>query len=245
MAGCMMCTTMSAQSTSTHSPLCSPSTPTISAPAAFTASRTCCANAFTCRLDSAVAMISVSYRLVSLRTSSNVMSRALMSSRAVTAVFCRRLRRIRSGPIQLVAFNICQNRRRKQTRHLGAASGSPFERGANGRGRDRLRRHAYAHDGAGELARKASGIGRQPALPLLAQWRRKRRHVERRAGALDHDEMCQREQLLPAMPARESLQRVGAEQQRERAIAILVVQFLQRNDRVARSGAADLAIVGL
>src|SRR5450432_2174919 len=240
----MMCTTMSAQSISTHSPLSSPSTPTIDAPAAFMASRTCIASATTCRFDSAVAMISVSYRLVSLRTSSNVMSRALMSSRAVTAVFCRRLRRIRWGPIQLVAINICQNRRGKQTSELRAPGGAPFERSANGGGRDRLRCHGHAHDGARKLTGKPCGIGGQPALPLLAQCRLKGGNVERRAGALDHDQVSQGEQLLPAMPSGKSLQRIGAQQQRERAVAILVVQFLQGDDGVTWPCATNFAVIG-
>ncbi len=83
-------------STSTHSPVSSPSTPMIVAPVSLSRSRTWRASAFTCRFDSADAMIMVSVRLVSLRTSSTVTSRALISSRAVTAVFWILLSRIRA-----------------------------------------------------------------------------------------------------------------------------------------------------
>ena len=63
----------------------------------FSLSRTWRASAFTCRWDSAVAMIMVSNRLVSLRTSRTVTSRALMSSSAETAVFWILLSRILDG----------------------------------------------------------------------------------------------------------------------------------------------------
>src|SRR5215468_4634690 len=144
------------------------------APAAFSASRTCCDSAFTCRAEPAVATISVSYRLVSLRTSSTVMSRALMSSRAVTAVCWILLRRIRERPIHLVAFNICQNRGGKQTAHIADPGGAARERGADRAGGDRLRRDRHAQDRAGERARESRRVGGEPPFPMHLQRRRKR-----------------------------------------------------------------------
>src|SRR5215468_3546134 len=193
----MMCTTISPPSTSTHSPDCSPSTPTMVAPPFFSASRTCCDSAFTCRGDSAVATINVSYRLVSLRTSRTTMSRALMSSRAVTAVFWILLSRIRKGPIKLVAVNICQNRSGKQTAHLVVTRSSSRERRADRARRDRLRRYGYAHDRTRKRLLEARCVGGEAVLPLSPQRSRESVHPERRSRTLHHEQVREREQLLP------------------------------------------------
>src|SRR5438874_920396 len=191
---------MSPASTSTQSPVCSPSTPMIVAPLALRLSRTWLASALAWRADSAVAMTSESYRLVSWRTSSTTMSRALMSSRAVTAIFWILLRRILSGPIQLVAVNISQNRSRKQTGELRPRLAAAGKRIPEGRPRYRLRRHRLSIYRTRELARQACRIGGQAAFPLYLERRRQRFDIERRARPLDHDEVGKREKLLPVVP---------------------------------------------
>src|SRR2546430_5546626 len=118
-------------------------------------------------------MISVSYRLVSLRTSRTVISRALMSSRAVTAIFCSLLdRRIRCGTVKVITVNISQNGSGKQTAKLRPARSATRERGANRRCRDLLWRHGDAQDGTGQLARYARRIRSETALPLHLERRR-------------------------------------------------------------------------
>ena len=86
-AGCMMCTTISPASTSTHSPVCSPSTPMMRGAGRLQR----VAHVLRQRLHLPTRLgggdNQVSQRLVSLRTSRTVMFRALMSSRAETAVF--------------------------------------------------------------------------------------------------------------------------------------------------------------
>src|SRR5215472_13588467 len=210
----MMCTTISPASTSTHSPDCSPSTPTIVAPAFLSASRTCCDSAFTCRGDSAVAMISESYRVVSLRTSRTTMSRALMSSRAVTAVFWILLSRIRKGPIKLVAFNICQNSGRKQSTYLVRARRAARESSADRARRNIVWRYRNADDRAASRMLEACCVGGKSALPLRSKWRRQGFRLERYARSLDHEQMGEREKLLPLPPLCEPRECVGADHER-------------------------------
>src|SRR5215470_5860668 len=114
-------------------------------------------------------MISVSYSVVSLRTSRTVMSRALMSSRAATAVFSILLRRIRGRAIKMIAVNIVQNRRGKQTTHALASRVTARELRPNRAGGDGLRRHAHAHDRSGERAFQPRDVGGKPPLPVHAQ----------------------------------------------------------------------------
>src|SRR5439155_25122918 len=185
---------MSPASTSTQSPVCSPSTPMIVAPLALRLSRTWLASALAWRADSAVAMTSESYRLVSWRTSSTTMSRALMSSRAVTAMFWILLRRILSGPIQLVAVNISQNRRRKQTGDLRPRVGSAGERIPDRSRRYRLGRHLLPIYRTRQLTGQARPVGGQTPLPLHLERRRQRFDIERCARPLDDDEVSKREQ---------------------------------------------------
>src|SRR5689334_148637 len=226
----MMWTTISPPSTSTHSPVCSPSTPRMVAPAPFSASRTCCDSAFTCRAESAVAMISVSYMEVSLRTSRTVMSRALMSSRAATAVLSNFLRRIRFRAIKMIAANIVQNRCGKQTAHAFAPRVAQREFGANRAGCDRLRRHGDACDRSRERTLEARGVGGQSPLPVQLQWRLERCVGPGSTGSLDHDEMREREQALPVPPLRKSGERVAADDHRERQTGLLRVQRFERGN---------------
>src|SRR5438105_1140181 len=110
-------------------------------------------------------MIRVSYRLVSLRTSSTVMSRALMSSRAVTAVSVRALRRIRGLVIvESVGLNIGQNGGREQSAHF--VDRAARERGTDRAGGNRLRRDGLHHDRSGRAQPQGREVGRMAALPL-------------------------------------------------------------------------------
>src|SRR3982750_3437887 len=163
----MMCTTRSPASTRIHSAVCSPSTPMMCAPASFSLSRPFWASAFTWRLESAEAMIRESYRLVSLRTSRTVMSWALMSSRAVTAMSASLLRRIRVNTVESVGFNIGQNGGGEQTGKRLARPAA--QRGADGGGRDRLRHDRHHHDGAGGPLAHCLRIIDQAPLPLFTQ----------------------------------------------------------------------------
>src|SRR5215510_83281 len=114
-------------------------------------------------------MISVSYSVLSLRTSRTVMSRALMSSRAATAVFSILLRRIRGRAIKMTEVNIVQNRRGKQTTHALASRATARELRPDRAGRDGLRRHGHAHDRSGERAFQPRGVGGEPPLPMHAE----------------------------------------------------------------------------
>src|SRR5439155_2417529 len=53
------------------------------------------------------------------------------------------------------------------------------------------------------------------------------------------------EQIAPAMPRREAEKRVGADNQRKGTRAVLLSQFLERDHRIARAFAPDLAGVDL
>src|SRR5258706_4087559 len=94
------------------------------------------------------------------------MSRALMSSRAVTVIFWILLSRILIGSIQLVTVNICQNGGGKQTAQSVATRGTAPERGAYRACRDRLRRHGDAQDRAREGSLEAPCVGGEAPLPL-------------------------------------------------------------------------------
>ncbi len=73
--------------------------------------------------------------------------------------------------------------------------------------------------------------------------RGRQRAVERRSRPCDDDEMREVENLAPAMPGRQPQERVGADDQRQRSRGGFVAQFRQRDDRVARARAIDLARV--
>src|SRR5690242_5176568 len=132
------------------------------------------------------------------------MSRALMSSRAVTVIFWILLSRILIGSIQLVTVNICQNGRGKQTAQSVATRGTARERGADRACRDRLRRHVDAQDRAGEGSLEPHCVGGEAPFPLCPQRGGQSCGIERRSGALDDQEMRQREELLPATPLLET-----------------------------------------
>src|SRR5262245_60842824 len=92
------------------------------------------------------------------------MSRALMSSRAVTAVFWILLRRIRERAIELVAVNIGQNGGGKQTAYRGDAFRAArelraYRRRGNVVRRDRLRDDRAGHS-FGKNCRVAGVAGR-------------------------------------------------------------------------------------
>src|SRR5262244_3501137 len=114
-------------------------------------------------------MISVSYRVLSLRTSRTMMSRALMSWRAATAVFSILLRRIRGRAIKMIEVNIVQNRRGKQTTRALAPRSTARELRPDGAGRDGLRRHGHAHDRSGERAFQPRDVGGESPLPVHAK----------------------------------------------------------------------------
>jgi hypothetical protein len=72
-----------------------------------------------------------------------------------------------------------------------------------------------------------------------------RRCVEHDAGARDDDEMGKLENLTPAMPRREPEERIGADDQRQVASAILVAQLLERSDRIAAALARNFPRIDL
>src|SRR5215470_18408723 len=72
---------------------------------------------------------------------------------------------------------------------------------------------------------------------------RRQMTVELDAGPRDDDEMCEVEDLAPAMPRRQSEERVGAEDERQISVSILRAQLLERDDRIAAALARDLARV--
>src|SRR4051794_6002748 len=84
----MMCTTMSPRSTSTHSPVSSPSMLTMWPPFSFTLSRTDAASALVWRLEVPDAMAIRSNMLVRWAVSYTRMSCALTSSRASMTAVC-------------------------------------------------------------------------------------------------------------------------------------------------------------
>src|SRR5437667_10978144 len=97
------------------------------------------------------------------------MSRALMSSRAVTATCCSRLRRILSvgmDSIEPVATNIGQNAVGEQTPHGGDAVSSARDRCANCARRNRLRSDTLSINGAQRLNAQERGIGHEPGIPI-------------------------------------------------------------------------------
>src|SRR5690606_790995 len=166
MAGCMMCTTRSPRSTSTHSPVSSPSTDMIGNPFSFAFSRTCEASARVWRLEVAVATTTRSKRSDSSVVLNTLMSCALMSSSASTTVRCSlvmviddvlvgwgpvgagRCRAPRKGgrggssAVQTAAFDVFRHAGRQQLpRHLALRQLAPQDGGG-----DRDRRHAEQHD---------------------------------------------------------------------------------------------------
>src|SRR5580765_4259831 len=119
------------------------------------------------------------------------MSRALMSSRAETAVFCKRLSRILGrglGSVEPVAANIGQNAVREQTAYRREAGGAPRKCGADSGGGDRLRRHVLSIDGAGRGGTQGRRIGREARRPLGCERRRQRQAILD-AGPTDDDEV--------------------------------------------------------
>src|SRR5688500_9743596 len=174
------------------------------------------------------------------------MSRALMSSSAATAVFCSLLRRIpvvvNEGAIEPVVFNIGQNRSGQQTADLGDSRGSFREQRANRRGRDRLRRHLHAEYRACPCAFKLRYLLAMPGPPQVPE-RPLQRVFEMRTRARDDCDMSKRDEVAPAMPLRQSRERVDADDEDERALRRLAAQLAKRVDRVTLSGPPDLARV--
>src|SRR5213076_900429 len=97
------------------------------------------------------------------------MSRALMSSRAVPATCCSRLRRILResvDPIEPVATNIGQNAVGEQTPHGGDAVSSARDSCTNRARRNRLWSDTLSINGAERLLAQERGIGNEPRFPF-------------------------------------------------------------------------------
>ena len=126
----------------------------------------------------------------------------------------------------MLAFNICDNRARKQTAYLCIAGVAQSQPGPHVTCRNRLRGDRLPDDGACHLPRQACGIRREPPLPLhLKRWG-KRASIERRTGAFHDHEVGQREQAFPMVPAVECGERVAADEQSERPAGLLAVDGL-------------------
>src|SRR4029453_8998328 len=69
--------------------------------------------------------------------------------------------------------------------------------------------------------------------------------IRRRDGPGDNDEMREIEKIVPAMPRRQPREGIVTNDQRQWPGRGFVVQFRQRDDRVAWPRAADLARVDL
>src|SRR3569623_1303444 len=96
---------------------------------------------------------------------------------------------------------------------------------ADTRGRNRKRRNAGRHPLAGlvrqQFARRADAAAAKESGELR-RWRR------RFVGPLDDYQICQLEQLAPAVPGMQVVSRIVSEQQYQRYLRMLVTQFPQR-----------------
>src|SRR6266702_3901077 len=114
-----MCTIASPQSTSTHSPMSSPSVLMMSPPASFTLSRTLEASALVWRLEVPLATITRSNSAVRWLVLNTLMSCALTSSRASTITRCSLRISMRLPVVQMMLKNIVPHRGGDMARGLG------------------------------------------------------------------------------------------------------------------------------
>src|ERR1700761_8054107 len=105
-----MWTIASPQSTSTHSPMSSPSVLTMSPPASFTLSRTLDASALVCRFEVPLATITRSNSAVRWLVLNTLMSCALTSSRASTITRCSLRISMGLPVVQMMLKNIVPHR---------------------------------------------------------------------------------------------------------------------------------------
>src|SRR5581483_7245023 len=116
-------------------------------------------------------------------------------------------------PVNVVTVNIIPNRRRQP---IGGRRFTAGDGRTNIRRGNILRNDGHEKNLAGRLVRKLLGAGTNA---------RRRPRGERTAGrtrALHDDEMREREQLLPAMPRGNTVERVAPENETERLVADIV-----------------------
>src|SRR5687768_3975298 len=159
------------------------------------------------------------------------MSWALMSSRAVTAIFCSLLSRIRWASIERVLVNIGQNGGGQQTADSRDPARTLGECGSKGGRGNRLRRHRYGQDGAGRGLFKRRNV---VAVALVPESRKRavQRIFHARSRARDDGDVRQRGDLAPAMPRRQARERVDAGDENQRALRRLGAQLGERVERV-------------
>ena len=170
------------------------------------------------------------------------MSRALMSSRAVTAVSGDL---VKAHPEAIDRVGCAQYRPKplaEANRAAAAMPGGPRASVARIALAEIVRRDRLHDDRARSRGEKSRGVAGSPSFPLLLQ-RRRAREIECGTGPCDDDDMRKLEQLAPAMPRGNSEERVGADDERKRPRGRRRAQLLERKHRVARTGPFDFTRV--
>ncbi len=142
------------------------------------------------------------------------MSRALMSSRAVTAIFASFL--VGTGETGRVGCAQYRPKPAAEANRVWPRVPRPRAQLAPDRGRRYVVRSDWLHDdGPGGRGGQCERSARVALLPLGNE-RGRARDVERDAGTRDDDDVSEVEQLPPAMPLRKAEECVGADDERER-----------------------------
>src|SRR6185437_9371925 len=244
-----MWTIASPQSTSTHSPMSSPSVLTMSPPASFTPSRTLDASALVCRFEVPLATTTRSNSAVRWLVLNTLMSCALTSSRASTITRCSLRISMGLPVVQMMLKNIVPHRGGDMARGLvllfAVGKGQPsahllaqMRANVGGRNVERKRRIDQQVPAGRGLQNVGAGTAR---VDFLCDRQRNRREVE--AGPGGRANVREVEQAPPVAPCVEVHQLIRADQQRDGCVlAFARTPALQRVDGV--SGAVVIDFVG-
>src|SRR3569832_2757727 len=214
-----MWTIASPQSTSTHSPMSSPSVLTMSPPTSITPSRTLEASALVCRLEVPLATITQSNSAVRWLVLNTLMSCALTSSRASTITRCSLRISMDLPVVQMMLKNVVPHRSGDVacglTLLFAAHMGQPLahlftQMRANVGGRDVERKRGVDQQVAARRGSQNVGAG-AACVDFSRDRGRNRREIE--TGPRGRADVREVEQAPPVAPCIEMHQLIRADQQ--------------------------------